>query len=103
MKRTTHRSKAGAKLYAKRDKAGRITDVQTYKRAHRRDLATTSVAERTVKAWITVDAGGKPISETETGICVGRNRADCRRFTLPDYGERIIRCTITLHEPRARK
>ena len=32
--RTTHRSKAGKKLYAVRDKSGRVKDIQTYKRAH---------------------------------------------------------------------
>ena len=37
-KRTTHRSKKGSKLYAKRDKAGKFKDIQTYKRAHAADL-----------------------------------------------------------------
>jgi D-alanyl-D-alanine carboxypeptidase len=32
--RTTHRSKAGKKLYAVRAKSGRVKDIQTYKRAH---------------------------------------------------------------------
>ena len=32
--RTTHRSKAGKKLYAVRDQSGRVKDIQTYKRAH---------------------------------------------------------------------
>src|SRR5215813_7285405 len=32
--RTTHRSKAGKKLYGVRDKSGRVKDIQTYKRAH---------------------------------------------------------------------
>lgn len=38
MKRTTHRSSKGKKLYAVRDKKGRITDIQTFKRAHAADL-----------------------------------------------------------------
>lgn len=38
MARTTHRSRKGRKLYAVRDKRGRIKDIQTYKRAHGRDL-----------------------------------------------------------------
>jgi D-alanyl-D-alanine carboxypeptidase len=32
--RTTHRSKAGKKLYTVRVKSGRVKDIQTYKRAH---------------------------------------------------------------------
>lgn len=32
-KRTTHRSTAGKKLYAVRDKAGKFEDIQTYERA----------------------------------------------------------------------
>jgi hypothetical protein len=38
MKRTTHRSSSGKKLYAVRDKNGRFVDIQTYKRAHGQDL-----------------------------------------------------------------
>lgn len=44
-RRTTHRSTAGKKLYAVRDAAGRFKDIQTYKRAHRADLAAKSTAE----------------------------------------------------------
>ena len=44
-KRTTHRSTAGKKLYAVRDKSGRFKDIQTYERAHRADLAHKSKAE----------------------------------------------------------
>ncbi len=45
-KRTTHRSTAGKKLYAVRDKKGSFKDIQTYERAHRADLAHKSKAER---------------------------------------------------------
>ena len=45
-KRTTHRSTSGKKLYAVRDEKGRITDIQTYERAHRADLAKKSKAEK---------------------------------------------------------
>ena len=45
-KRTTLRSRAGAKLYAKRSKTGEFTDIQTYKRAHGRDLKRKSKAEK---------------------------------------------------------
>ena len=44
-KRTTHRSTAGKKLYAVRDKTGRFKDIQTYERAHRADLAHKSKDE----------------------------------------------------------
>jgi len=49
-RRTTHRSKAGKKLYAVRDSQGRFKDIQTYERAHRADLARTSAAEVKAKA-----------------------------------------------------
>jgi hypothetical protein len=49
-RRTTHRSKAGKKLYAVRDAHGRFKDIQTYERAHRADLAKTSSSERKAKA-----------------------------------------------------
>ena len=50
-KRTTHRSTAGRKLYAKRDKAGRFKDVQSYKRAHGQDVRRKSKAEAGTLAW----------------------------------------------------
>jgi DNA-binding protein HU-beta len=49
-RRTTHRSKAGRKLYAVRDAKGRFKDIQTYERAHRADLAHTSSAEMKARA-----------------------------------------------------
>jgi len=45
-RRTTHRSKTGKKLYAKRDAKGRFKDIQTYERAHRADLKRKSKAEK---------------------------------------------------------
>ena len=45
-RRTTHRSSAGKKLYAVRDKEGRFKDIQTYERAHRADLAKKSKTEK---------------------------------------------------------
>ena len=45
MKRTTHRSRTGKKLYAVRDAKGRFVDIQTYERAHRMDLKKKSRAE----------------------------------------------------------
>jgi hypothetical protein len=44
--RTTHRGKDGDKLYAVRDRQGRLKDVQTFKRAHGQDLKRSSTAER---------------------------------------------------------
>jgi hypothetical protein len=44
-RRTTHRSSAGKKLYAKRDAQGRFKDIQTFERAHRADLKRKSKAE----------------------------------------------------------
>jgi hypothetical protein len=46
MPRTTHRSKTGRKLYAKRSKTGQFDDVQEYKRAHGSDVKRSSAAER---------------------------------------------------------
>lgn len=46
MKRTTHRSSSGKKLYAVRDSKGRFLDIQTYERAHRMDLKKKSKAEK---------------------------------------------------------
>jgi hypothetical protein len=45
MKRTTHRSSKGTKLYAVRDSKGRFVDIQTYKRAHAADMRRKSKAE----------------------------------------------------------
>ena len=45
MKRTTHRSSAGKKLYAERDASGKFEDIQTYERAHGSDVKRTSKAE----------------------------------------------------------
>ncbi|MDQ5872756.1 MAG: hypothetical protein M3547_11205 [Acidobacteriota bacterium] len=44
-KRTTHKSSAGKKLYAVRDKSGQFKDVQTYKKAQGSDVKRRSKAE----------------------------------------------------------
>jgi uncharacterized protein YjhX (UPF0386 family) len=46
MKRTTHRSSKGTKLYAVRDAKGRFVDIQTYKRAHAANMRRKSKAEK---------------------------------------------------------
>jgi hypothetical protein len=46
MARTTHRSRSGTKLYAKRNASGQFDDIQTYKRAHASDIKRSSAAER---------------------------------------------------------
>ncbi|HJS09017.1 MAG TPA: hypothetical protein VJ809_15215 [Pirellulales bacterium] len=48
-KRTTHRSKSGSKLYAERGKTGRFGDIQTFERAHERDVKRNSKAEGSTK------------------------------------------------------
>ena len=58
-KRTTHRSVAGKKLYAVRDKSGNFKDIQTYERAHRADLRKKSKAETTKAAKKTTKAAKK--------------------------------------------
>jgi hypothetical protein len=45
-RRTTHRSSKGKKLYAVRDAKGKFKDIQTFKRAHRADLARKSKGEK---------------------------------------------------------
>jgi hypothetical protein len=50
VKRTTHRSVSGTKLYAVRDSKGRFKDIQTYNRAHAADMRRTSKAEAAAKA-----------------------------------------------------
>jgi uncharacterized protein YjhX (UPF0386 family) len=49
IKRTTHRSSKGTKLYAVRDSKGRFKDIQTYKRAHAMDIKRGSKAEVAAK------------------------------------------------------
>jgi len=44
--RTTHRSVSGTKLYAVRDKKGRIKDIQTYKPAHGQDVKRKAKNEK---------------------------------------------------------
>ena len=46
VRRTTHRSVAGKKLYAVRDAQGKFKDIQTYERAHRMDLKKKSKKEK---------------------------------------------------------
>jgi hypothetical protein len=50
IKRTTHRSVTGTKLYAVRDKKGRFVDIQSYKRAHAADMRRKSKGEIAKKA-----------------------------------------------------
>jgi DNA-binding protein HU-beta len=45
VRRTTHRSVSGTKLYAVRDAQGRFKDIQTYKRAHGQDIKRRSRAK----------------------------------------------------------
>jgi hypothetical protein len=45
-KRTTMRSSKGKKLYAVRNAKGQFKDIQSYKRAHKADMARKSKAEK---------------------------------------------------------
>ncbi len=49
IKRTTHRSSKGTKLYAVRDSKGRFKDIQTYKHAHGMDIKRRSKPEAVAK------------------------------------------------------
>ena len=69
-RRTTHRSSKGTKLYAVRDASGQFKDIQTYKRAHRADLAATSKAEKT--------AGKKTARKAAARKAAGRKTAKKR-------------------------
>jgi len=44
--RTTHRSASGKKLYAVRDATGKFKDIQTFEKAHERDIKKKSSAEK---------------------------------------------------------
>jgi len=46
IRRTTHRSVAGKRLYAVRDASGRFKDIQTYERAHRADIKRRAKKEK---------------------------------------------------------
>lgn len=46
MKRTTHRSSTGKKLYAVRDSKGRFKDIQSYKKAHSMDIKRKAKKEK---------------------------------------------------------
>lgn len=48
-KRTTHRNVSGTKLYAVRNANGTFKDIQTYERAHGRDVKRKSKAENAKK------------------------------------------------------
>lgn len=87
MKRTTHRSSKGKKLYAVRDAEGRFEDIQRYSRAHRRDLATRSKPELSWRRWAYLGEDG------DIGVLnEGSTRADVAR-NLP-AGVKLIRVVV---------
>jgi len=63
-RRTTHRSSKGTKLYAVRDASGQFKDIQSYKRAHRADLAKTSTAEKAAGKTAVKTARKKAVRKT---------------------------------------
>lgn len=62
MARTTHRSKTGRKVYAKRAKTGQFEDIQSYERAHGQDVKRSSAAERAAKKKASKKKGSKKIA-----------------------------------------
>jgi len=74
-RRTTHRSRAGKKLYAVRDARGRFKDIQTYERAHRMDLKRKSQAE------LEAEAGGKKKAAKKKAAKKAANRKTAKRKT----------------------
>ena len=74
-RRTTHRSSAGKKLYAVRDKSGRFKDIQTYERAHRADLARKSKAELEAAAKKKKKAAKKKVAKKATKKKVAKKAA----------------------------
>lgn len=79
MTRTTHRSTTGKKLYAKRAKTGRITDIQTHKRASAADQRKRSKAEGIWVRWVVYIKSGTDagcvlwVRETRAAAIAQRN------------------------------
>jgi hypothetical protein len=65
-RRTTHRSSAGKKLYAVRSADGAFKDIQTYERAHRADLVTSTSREAAAKAKRVKAKTAKATTATKT-------------------------------------
>jgi hypothetical protein len=63
MRRTTHRSSTGTKLYAVRDRSGRFKDIQTFKRAHAADLRSKSADEVAAAAAPKKEAVAKKVAK----------------------------------------
>jgi len=59
--RTTLRSRAGTKLYAKRSTTGQFTDIQTYKRAHGSDVKRRAKAEGAQRALRSIRTSARSI------------------------------------------
>ena len=72
-RRTTHRSTAGKKLYAVRDKTGKFEDIQTFERAQRGDIARTSAAEITARK--------KAAAKKATGAAVKKAASPVKKTT----------------------
>ena len=76
MPRTTHRSKTGRKLYAKRAKAGEFDDIQVYERAHGSDVKRSSAAERAKKKASKKKSSKKTAAKKKVGKKkVGKKKA----------------------------
>lgn len=64
-KRTTQRSRAGTKLYAKRSKTGQFTDIQTYKRAHGSDIKRRAKSESAARTSGSTRTAARPPARGE--------------------------------------
>ena len=98
MKRTTHRSTAGKKLYAVRDKAGKFTDIQTHKRASAADQRKRSKAEGTwVRYAVYVKSGPNAGWMSSATSKRASARALCADMNESPYGDRWAVARIEIH------
>jgi hypothetical protein len=85
-RRTTHRSRAGRKLYAVRDASGRFKDIQTYERAHRMDLKRKSKAELEAEA-----SGKKKAAKKKTAKRATSKKAAKRKTPKKAAARKAVR------------
>lgn len=98
MKRTTHRSTAGKKLYAKRTKSGKFTDIQTHKRSSAADQRKRSKAEHTwVRYVVYVKSGTNAgfLSCAMTRLAPARNL--CAAKNEAGYDQKWAVARIEIH------
>jgi hypothetical protein len=106
-RRTVLYSRSGTKLYAKRSKTGKFTDIQSYQRAHSADLKRTSKSERAArrkKKAATTAKATKKAKVTTAGAkkkVVRKAPAESAKRTP---SPRIVRAAMTVKQiPRAQQ